>query len=250
MKIDYSISSLLMTSTSWKHSVSTNSDAVIDELLTTQHSIILELKKSDHRQLRCKENADRQVAGFSKSVYQKLWYKSHTTEIPISHSTKGALSDELPKEDHDDSFAPDRLDTVQKGLRPFYAPLDEISSAVCDICKGFRKVERDSEDLPILPTPWTEHHLDGTNDTYYYNADSGQVCWTPPAGTNPVGLVVFKETKSVLKVCRCALSLDRRLQLLQKFEDHARETIRMRREKQTRMLNGALHALVHNIASN
>lgn len=236
-----------MGSTSWRSNDSNASS--LDEVRSTQDSIILDFKKSDHQQMRFKKNTDRQLAGFSKSAYQKLWYKSHTTNLQIDHTTKETLLNGGPKEDQCDSIPLEQLDIIQKGLSAFYVPPNEILPQVCDFCKGFRHVEKHSVDRVILPVPWTEHHLDDTNDTYYYNPDSGQIRWTPPVGTSAVNLLVFKETKSVYTVCRCTPSHEKRLQLLRKLKDHAKKTIGTRKETQTNRLNGALHALVLNITS-
>lgn len=134
---------------------------------------------------------------------------------------------------------------ILRRLAPFYTPASDVTDLICDGCGGFRGAGL----VQPLPAPWEEFSYEVTGKHYYFHNDKRVVRWRPPPETDPLSMIVFERTNSVLTVCRCIPSAERRRRLMQKFREFALQTAKVEAEKRDRNLRGAFSSLAMSLVA-
>ncbi|GAB9469929.1 hypothetical protein Gpo141_00007190 [Globisporangium polare] len=125
---------------------------------------------------------------------------------------------------------------IWNGLKNLYTPPDVTTGIICETCFAFRSASLVLE----LPSPWREFTCESEpTKHYYYHPETRKVLWRPPPDTGVLSLLVFERTNSVLTVCRCKPSRERRRRLMQEFREHAVQTAAAESAKRDRQLRGA-----------
>lgn len=131
--------------------------------------------------------------------------------------------------------------SLRDKLACFYLPPVVTTDIVCDMCGAFKSIGL----VTPLPEPWQEFQCEDTRKRYFYNAQTKQVLWSPPAETSPFAVFVFERTHSVSTVCHCIPSHERRKRCMHKFRQYASDAAKEETEKRNRKIHGAFKTLAH-----
>jgi hypothetical protein len=108
------------------------------------------------------------------------------------------------------------FDTSMKYL---YSQEEKFSHVLCRRCCGYLTASL----IEPPPPPWKElpPDIDAEDRTCFFNEPMDTVLWSPPPGCSDVARRVFFATGSMLTVCSCTMTWQRRRRILRKMQQFA-----------------------------
>ncbi|KAF0682810.1 Aste57867_25109 [Aphanomyces stellatus] len=106
---------------------------------------------------------------------------------------------------------------ISNPMKYLFSEEEQFSDVLCPRCSGYLNPAL----VQALPPPWKELAPDGDDASGFYDDQHNRVMWTPPPGCSAAARRVFAANGTIVAVCSCRISWERRRFILKKIRVYA-----------------------------